>query len=94
MLLMEKINSFDEVMIHLNEKEIVFLMEKGIPTFFAQISSHRIRVNNDHVNYFISYQQMKELFENSTFYLYDKGSANEENISEEKDREYYSWQHK
>lgn len=91
---MKKIESFEEVLYLLNQNEIVFLMDKGKATFFAQVENDRIRVNNEHVNYFMSIQQLKQLFASEVFYLYDKKRQKEEFVSDEKDAEYYSWKHK
>lgn len=91
---MEKLESFDEALYLLNQREILFLVNKGKPTFFAQVNDNRIRVNNENVNYFITIDQLKELFASENFYLYEKKKQNDLFVSDEKDAEYYSWKHK
>lgn len=91
---MEKLESFDEVLYLLKQREILFLINKGKPTFFAQVDSDRIRVNNEQVNYFMTMNQLKELFASESFYLYEKKKQNDILVSDEKDAEYYSWKHK
>lgn len=91
---MEKLESFDEALYLLNQREILFLVNKGKPTFFAQIDDNRIRVNNVHVNYFITIDELKQLFASENFYLYERKKQNDSFVSDEKDAEYYSWKHK
>lgn len=91
---MKKLESFDEALYLLNQREILFLVNKGKPTFFAQVENDRIRVNNENVNYFITINQLKELFASENFYLYEKKKQNDSLVSDEKDEEYYSWKHK
>lgn len=91
---MKKLESFDEVLYLLNQKEILYLINKGKLTFFAQVEIDRIRVNNENLNYFMTINQLKELFASENFYLYEKKKQNDSLVSDEKDEEYYSWKHK
>lgn len=91
---MEKLESFDEALYLLNQREILFLVNKGKATFFAQVDTNRIRVNSENVNYFIALNQLKELFASEAFYLYEKKKQTEVFVSDEKDAEYYNWKHK
>lgn len=91
---MKKIESFDEVLYLLKQREILFLIQKRNPTYFVMIENDRIRVNNEQVNYFITMNQLKELFISEIFYLYEKKKQNDILVSDEKDIEYYSWKHK
>ncbi|NBK97453.1 MAG: hypothetical protein EOM50_05465 [Erysipelotrichia bacterium] len=91
---MQQIQSFEEVLYGLKNREIFFIIDHGKATFFAQIDVDKIRVNNENVNYFIDVAQFIQLFKTSKFYQYERSYTKEELVCDEKDAQYYSWWHK
>lgn len=88
---MQKLTQFDEILYALKNLEILFIKDKKGMTFFAR-RNDKIRVYNENSNYIITVDELKSLFENTPFYLYEK--EDDEFVNKQKDDEYYSWWHK
>ena len=78
---MEKIEDFVQVCQHLKEGAVVFGMRE-----------EKIHVQGAQAHYVLSFADFTAMFAQETFFLYEKQAPAE--ISEEKDAEYYRWQHK
>lgn len=90
---MEKLTQYEEIIYYLHNGEILYMIDKDKATFFAYVKDKGVRVSNEHMHFFISEKQLQELFTDIIFYVYEK-TQEEAAISDEKDNEYYRWQHK
>lgn len=81
----------DEVLIKLNEGEIVYAYINKTLTFFAK-HKELIQAKNANASYYLTSEDLKQLYENAVFYLYE--DHNELDIDLAKDAEYYGWYHK
>lgn len=82
--MIEKINSFNEVLFHLKEKEIITTSKKDQ---FVYKKDRIYRYFNGSC-FVISVEDFCELYKNETFYLYDDDSVS---IDNEKDEAYYRY---
>lgn len=81
---MEKIESFTRTVQYLKEGEIVMLADRTA----MFIRNQRIEVCSGNSHYTLSFTDFRDLYENSTFYLYQPSY---DEIDMEKDAAYYSW---
>lgn len=90
---MKKINSIQEVLNYLYQREIVYSVVKQKVTYFA-LRENTILAKSMNATYYVDEETLIQLFEKEDFYLYEKQieESNEEAIL--KDKEYYSWTHK
>lgn len=88
---MEKIESFAQACQYLKEGRIVCFQDQQRCTFCG-MRSGMVHICHPQLHYVCSLQEFLAAFDRETFYLYEKQTPME--ISEEKDEEYYRWQHK
>ena len=87
---MQKIQN-QEALALLKKGEIL-MSRKGDQVQFYALVNDRIRIQNTNSRYTLSLEEWLTLFSDEEFWLYEPVEANE--ISLEKDAEYYSWNHK
>lgn len=88
---MKQIESFSLALELMKEGSVLVTSVEGMPTYFG-IRNNRIRVKNQMSGYYLSEEDFISLFHTKPFFEYEPN--NEEEVSLEKDKEYYSWQHK
>lgn len=88
---MQKINSLEEAVQFLKEKEVILSMLDTGLTYFALVDD-KIIVKNAQSSYRILIDDFAHLFNENQFYLYER--QEELIVNKEKDDEYYQWHHK
>ena len=88
---MDMIDDMETACQLLKEGEILCIREGGRVLFFG-LRKERVQVMSAQAHYVLSFADFTAMFAQETFFLYEKQAPAE--ISEEKDAEYYRWQHK
>lgn len=89
---MEKLESIAEAIEMLQQGLVVCARADGVLTLFMR-NKGKVRVKTENSAYIISGKEFEELFLDETFFIYDDPETDVE-ISDDKDKEYYSWRHK
>jgi len=84
---MDKINTFEQVTLHLKQGDIVYIIKPN-KIYFA-LKGSRIHVKNDQAQYYLNWESLGELFNQAEFFLYER--KEEVLIEPLKDEEYYGW---
>ena len=87
---MEKIESFNEVLRHLQDGDAVCTINNGKVTYYFY-SHGKIFITSDTLNTSIPPKHFQQLYDKENFYLY---TNEDEEIDLAKDEEYYSWKGK
>ena len=88
---MEKIEDFAQVCQYLKEGTVVCIQDRRRKCYFG-MREEKIHVQGAQAHYVLSFADFTAMFAQEAFFLYEKQAPAE--ISEEKDAEYYRWQHK
>ena len=88
---MEQIKDLKEAYMYLNDHQVL-VSRFSKKTSFFRLKKDAIMVLKDNLSCYLSFKEFEDLFANNPFYLYKDDK--EEFVSLEKDKEYYSFQHK
>lgn len=89
---MEKVENLEIVQSYLKEGKILcFFSENRMVKFL--VKQDRLHLYGDSAHYVLSWKDFIDLYQQESFYLYEKEEEYIE-ISKEKDDEYYGWYHK
>lgn len=88
---MEAIEQFEQVCQYLKEGAIVCTQEQRHSLFFG-MREGKIYVQGAQAHYVLTFADFAEMFAQTAFFLYEACTPVE--ILDEKDAEYYRWQHK
>ena len=88
---MEKINSLQQLEECLKANLILCTpTNKGLT--YITLYKDKVRLQNEYSRYILTFQDFLELYGKQPFFIYEEEQGNE--ISVEKDEEYYGWYHK